>query len=167
MANTVIGIFSNTSNAGNAVERLRNMVQAEEISVVTPEYKDADVDTSTRKIKNRVDDSASKGVGIGAAIGGLLGFLAGTTALVIPGIGLATGWLAATLIGAAEGGLLGGITGALVDLGVDTSAADKYQNAVKQGNTVVAVRLQKDADAAAVMDVLEESQAQEISVIDK
>ena len=61
---------------------------------VSAEYDDVDEHTA-----------AATGLGVGAAVGGAGGMLAGLGILAIPGVGpvVAAGWLASTLLGAAAG----------------------------------------------------------------
>ena len=63
------------------------------------------------------------GAGIGGALGGAAGLLAGLGLLAIPGLGpvVAAGWLAALAVGAAAGAAAGGLVGALVSAGVPES----------------------------------------------
>jgi hypothetical protein len=60
------------------------------------------------------------GAGIGVAVGGVGGLLAGLGTFAIPGIGpvVGAGWLATTLIGAMAGGAAGGIVGSLTEAGI-------------------------------------------------
>ena len=99
---------------------------------------------------------AKRGAVAGTVVGGAAALLAGIGALAIPGIGplVAAGWLVTTLtgagVGAAGGGLLGGLTGA----GVSHEEAETYNEGVRRGGTVVAVRAE-DADAARVESLMD------------
>jgi hypothetical protein len=93
-----------------------------------------------------VDDAAG-GAGLGAAIGGAGGLLAGLGLMAIPGVGpvVAAGWLAATAVGAVGGavvgGAAGGIVGALTDSGVPENDAHVYAEGVRRGGTLVTAKV--------------------------
>lgn len=78
------------------------------------------------------------GASTGGTVGALIGLAAGVGALAIPGIGpvLAAGPIAGLLSGAATGGIAGG----LVDWGIPAERGRFYEDRVKQGNLMVAVR---------------------------
>ena len=75
-------------------------------------------DLATEKA-TKAPEGAATGAGSGAVIGGALGWLAGTGALCIPGLGpfLVAGPIMATLAGIGIGGMLGGLSGATVRTG--------------------------------------------------
>ena len=98
---------------------------------VSAEYDDVDEHNGT-----------ATGLGVGAAVGGAGGLLAGLGLIAIPGVGpvVAAGWLASTLLGAAAGAATGGIIGALVEAGVSKEDAEVYSEAIRRGGTLVTVR---------------------------
>jgi hypothetical protein len=104
---------------------------------------------------NEVSDAA-KGAGIGGAIGGGAGLLAGLGLLAIPGLGpvVAAGWLASTAAVAAAGAAAGGVVGALVDSGEPEEHAHVYSESVRRGGTLVTARV-ADQDAARIQDILD------------
>ena len=87
------------------------------------------------------------GAGIGAAVGGIGGLLAGLGLIAIPGIGpvVAAGWLAATAAGAAGGALVGaaagGLVGALTQAGVPENDAHVYAEGIRRGGTLVTAKV--------------------------
>src|SRR5437660_580672 len=68
----------------------------------------------------KAPEGATAGGGTGAAVGGVLGWLAGIGTLAIPGLGpfIAAGPIMAALSGAAVGGVVGGVAGALIGMGM-------------------------------------------------
>lgn len=66
------------------------------------------------------DEPTGAGAGIGAALGGTAGLLAGLGMIAIPGLGpvVAAGALAATAVGAVAGAATGSLVAALVSSGV-------------------------------------------------
>jgi hypothetical protein len=87
-------------------------------------------------------EAISTGLGVGAAVGGAGGLLAGLGIMAIPGVGpvVAAGWLASTLVGAIAGAAAGGLVGILVDAGVSKEDAEVYSEAVRRGGTLVTVQ---------------------------
>lgn len=80
--------------------------------------------------------------GVGAAVGGGLGLLAGLAGLAIPGVGpvLGAGWLMSMVIGAIAGTATGGFVGVLTETGVPEADAHVYAEAVRRGGTLLTVR---------------------------
>jgi len=95
-------------------------------------------------------EDVSQGATWGGAAGGAAGLLAGLGALTIPGIGpiLAAGPLAGALTGVAAGGL----GGALIDYGIPENEGRRYEEDIKKGEILVAIKSsdEKVADAARV-----------------
>lgn len=78
----------------------------------------------------------------GLSAGVVIGGIAGLVALAIPGIGplLAVGPIAVVLGGAGVGSALGGLLGSMAGLGIPTDEARRYEEAVRNGGTFLAVR---------------------------
>ena len=148
---TVCRVYDSYAQARAAVDAVQGAgVPASDVSIVANKYvsaEHADVD--------EVSD-ATKGAGIGGALGGGAGLLAGLGLLAIPGLGpvVAAGWLASTAVGIAAGAATGGIVGALVDAGVDRDHAAVYSESVRRGGTMVTVRT-RDEDAGRIAALLE------------
>ena len=99
--------------------------------------------------------AAGPAVGVGAALGGTAGLLAGLGIIAIPGLGpvVAAGAVAATAVGAVAGAATGGVVGALVNAGVPEQEAHVYCEAVRRGGTMVSVRVADDkAGVQQIMD---------------
>ena len=148
---TICRVYDSYAQARAAVDAVQGAgVPASDVSIVANKYvsaEHADVD--------EVSD-ATKGAGIGGALGGGAGLLAGLGLLAIPGLGpvVAAGWLASTAVGIAAGAATGGIVGALVDAGVDRDHAAVYSESVRRGGTMVTVRA-RDEDAGRIATLLE------------
>ena len=97
---------------------------------------------------------------MGAEVGGVAGLLLGLTGLAIPGLGwIATaGWLGGMILGAATGAVVGGLVGALTSAGVPAEDAEHYNEAVRRGGILLAVRSQ-DEQAQRVAQILGEDGA--------
>lgn len=81
--------------------------------------------------------------GVGAALGGAVGLIAGLGVFVLPGLGtvMAAGWLVSALAGAVAGGAAGGVVGALIEAGFDEDDAAGYAEGVRRGGTLVTIRV--------------------------
>ena len=130
-------VYDSYAQARSAVSDLESAgVGSSEISIVANKY-------VSKEYADVEDVSATgKGAGIGAALGGTAGLLAGLGLLAIPGLGpvVAAGWFAATAVGAAAGAATGGVVGALVEAGESKEHAHVYSEAVRRGGTLVTVR---------------------------
>ncbi|WP_243372142.1 DUF1707 domain-containing protein [Microvirga solisilvae] len=100
---------------------------------------------------------AGAGAAAGTIAGGGAGLLAGLGTVAVPGLGplVAAGWMVSTLVGAGAGAALGGLMGALADSGLSEDEAQAYVDGVRQGGTLVTVRVD-DADRERVVDILDD-----------
>jgi uncharacterized membrane protein len=141
---TISGLYDTYEQATQAVEALEDAgVSSSDISLVAP--------GGSGSAEMQDADGTVAGAGVGAAVGGIGGLLAGLGAFAIPGIGpvVGAGWLATTLIGAAAGGAVGGLLGSLTDAGIDEHDAHVYAEGVRRGSTLVIARVDEaQADAA-------------------
>ncbi|HEY8552851.1 MAG TPA: DUF1269 domain-containing protein [Thermaerobacter sp.] len=157
MAKTVIGSFDTRQQAEAAVAALKARgVKEQEVSLVSRREGGERARDGEASFANQ---SLSEGTAWGAGIGAGAGLLASAGALAIPGIGplVAAGPLAATLSGAAAGGLAGG----LMDWGIPEADAREFENKVKQGKTLCAVRCE-DAQVDQVAQVLRQHGAADV-----
>src|SRR5947209_8056733 len=134
MANTILGIFDDPTDARRAVETLRaGPLQLDDVSIVSRA-------TESGAAINSADDVSA---GEGAAVGAVWGGLVGLAALLIPGVGpfIAFGALGAALTGAVTGAVVGGIAAALIDFsGIPEDEAHGYEQQIRAGKTLVAVK---------------------------
>lgn len=145
---TVARLYDTYADAVAVVTDLEssNLGPDAEISLIASEKatgRDTTVETQHTKAS-----AAGTGAGAGAAVGGIVGILAGLGMLAIPGIGplVAAGWLATTAAGAGVGAAAGGLIGALTSAGLHHDEAETYEEGIRRGGTLVAVR----ADAALI-----------------
>lgn len=148
MAKTVIGLFDDFSQAQQVVQALVNGgFRREEVSLVRSDPNgEFSGSVSTGEGNGGHGGGALAGAGTGAALGGLAGLLVGLGALAIPGVGpiIAAGPIAAALGGAGIGAVAGGLIGTLTDLGVPETEARYYDEGVRRGGTLVAVKADDD-----------------------
>jgi hypothetical protein len=114
----------------------------------------------------KAPEGATTGGVTGGIIGGTLGLLAGIGALAIPGLGpfIAAGPLMATLAGIGTGGTLGGLIGALAGLGMPEFEAKRYENRLREGGVLLAVRANNDDFAKRIKDIMQQHGAEDVSI---
>jgi hypothetical protein len=148
---TFTRVYDSYDQARQVVAALEEIgVPAGDISLV------ANRNVDQTYVRDEDDNSeAATGAGIGAALGGTAGLLAGLGILAIPGLGpvVAAGWLAATAVGAVAGGATGGLVGALVDAGTSEADAHVYSESVRRGGSLVTVKT--SFDPTEVQEVLD------------
>lgn len=150
MAKTIVSLYDELSNAGNAVQDLvKAGIAREAISLVAKDM-DGRYATYFEKQKNQEGelppDDEEEGALVGGIIGGLAGMLLGLGVVALPGIGpiIAAGPLATMLLGAGAGTLTGSLVGAIVEWDVPKEEAEYYAKRVQQGGTLVSVRVSDD-----------------------
>lgn len=142
MPTTVVGLFSDSKRAGEAVKELVNHGATNDISVISKDEKDGEV--TTHDVKSEVSDGTTVGATAGAIMGGLGALLTGVASFFLPGLGLIVlGPLATLLTGIGAGALGGGIVGALVDWGISEETAHMYEERLKAGDVMVGVSTEK------------------------
>jgi hypothetical protein len=138
-------MYRDPALAGSAVDRLHQMgYDREDIGVMM------DDKTRERAFAAMTNSKGSEGIAAGATIGGVLGaIVAGVTATgsvaVIAGTGglaapFVAGPLVAALAGLGAGGAAGGIVGGLIGAGIAEDHAKKYEQGLREGGVLVAVR---------------------------
>jgi len=109
---------------------------------------------STDGRQTELGTKAAEGAGIGGAIGGSLGAIAAAiaavgTTIALPGLGLViAGPLAAAIAGAGAGAATGGVVGALIGWGIPEERVKQYDEGIREGGILMAVRPRNDEDAA-------------------
>lgn len=169
MSNLVVGLFTDSAMAGEAIGELKEKGYTKDISVVAKDMGDPEL--KSHDIKKDVSDGAGAGAVTGAAVGAAAGIaatlLAGAISVVVPGVGLVVaGPLAAGLAGAATGAVTGGAVGALVDLGFPEEKAKMYEHHIQSGDTLVAISTSEDKSSIAEQ-VLADHGAVEIQVLNE
>ncbi len=141
--------------AESAVERLHALGYArEDISVMM------DDKTRERAFAALTNSKGSEGAATGAAVGGVLGAIVagmtatGSVAAIVGTGGLATplvaGPLAAALVGLGAGGVAGGVIGGLIGLGVGEHRAKEYEQGLRDGGILVAIKPKAHHDQAQI-----------------
>ena len=150
MPRTVVGVFQESRQAGEAVARLEEAgFQRDEISVLARDRARegaVEVDTTAQ--------NAVLGAAAGGAAGALGGLVLGLAPVLIPVIGpiLALGPVVAALGGLVAGAGAGGILGAIMGLGVPENEAAAYEEALMRGDVLVLVKAPgRAAEAAEIL----------------
>ncbi len=179
MTRMLLGIFSNRSDADNAVNELRsNGFDPKNISIIMRGEKDNVVvnDGNNNSLGANIIQGAASGATTGGVIGGIAGLLVGIGAIAVPGIGALliggplaaalglTGAAATTVSGAVTGLLAGGLVGGLMGIGLPENEARLYEERLREGGILVAAVTDHETEDEA-RDILEENNADQIRSI--
>jgi hypothetical protein len=165
----VLGIFKDRAQLNNAVSELRDRGFANSgVSVLLPQNlqsKQMSTGPEPSEEKTKAADGAKVGAGSGAVVGGALGWLAGMSAIVIPGVGpfLAVGPVVAMLMGVGTGGAVGGFLGTLIGVGIPEDEARVYEGRMIKGDSLLIVQCQGADQVQEARRVMEHSGAENIS----
>jgi hypothetical protein len=151
------GIYPDRPSFERALESLRAAgFRNSDISAILP-----DRDRTTRdlapEINTKAPEGFTTGAGTGAAVGGVLGWLVGVGAIVIPGIGplLAAGPVVAALAGAGAAGATGGLVGGLIGAGIPEVEAKRYAGRIREGAYLLSVHCDDSEWANRAEELLE------------
>jgi hypothetical protein len=161
----VTAVFRNRLEAEQAFDYLRTLgYEDSDINVLMSDKSHSTFSPlrENPEIRHQAGSAAVEGVGVGGAIGTVIGATAAGlaaigTSLVIPGLGLlVAGPIAAALAGAGAGAVAGGALGALIGLGITEPNARAYEAALRDGGVVVGVRPRTSEDANLIEEKFEE-----------
>jgi len=154
----ITAFFNSYDEAAKAVQRLEAAhIPNFEISLVSNDASNISSHHEAHALDEGPHEFASAGAAAGTIAGGGAGLLAGLGTVAVPGLGpvIAAGWLVSTLVGAGAGAALGGLAGALADSGLSEDEANAYVDGVRQGGTLVTVRVD-EAEIDRVVDILDD-----------
>jgi hypothetical protein len=168
---TVTGVFSSRSNAEEAVRQIHAAgIPNDRIALLTPGMTDERVESAVPTA-----DSEQPGMGqaMGGTVGGALGVAGGATlgiaaaSLLVPGVGpvIAGGILGAALLGAggtAAGMAAGGALEQELVAGLPHDELYLYEDALRQGRSVVIAFVEDQAAVYAVQGALTGAGAESI-----
>jgi hypothetical protein len=160
----VFGIYRDREGVERAVDILRGAgFRNTDISVLFPEN-EGTKDFALEKGTKAAEGTAA-GAGTGAVVGGALGWLVGTGALAIPGLGpfLAAGPIVGALAGVGAGGVVGGLVGALIGLGMPEYEAKRYEGQIRRGGILMSVHCDNPDWVKRARDILKETGAEDIA----
>lgn len=150
---SAVGIFKSREDAERAVEELRSIgIREESLSLISPGTSPEQIEEVPTTETEQPGMGKAMGGVVGGAIGAASGMSLGTAAasLLLPGVGpvLATGILAAALLGlggAVGGAVAGDALETEMDEGLPRDEVYLYEDAVRRGRTVL-VALVEDED---------------------
>jgi len=165
---SVFGVYLSRNHVGTVVNALRDAGFARShVSVLLPENLGSKELVAEKE--TQAPNVAAVSAGSCAALGGVLGWLVGIGALVIPGIGpvVAAGPIVGTLAGLGVGGALGGFVGALVGVGIPEHQATKYEGRLSEGGILIAVHCEKAEEIERAKLILATTGADDIACTDE
>jgi hypothetical protein len=154
----IVGIFETSSEAENAINRLRAAgVSQDAISVALKDTGASKALAESTGANDLSGEAATAGAVSGAAVGTLVGLALVGSTVVLPGVGtfLVGGPLAAALTGAGIGAASGGLLGALIGSGIPEAEAQQFASGIERGDVLLSVNV-RDDDAPAVRKILDE-----------
>lgn len=162
---TTAGIFSSRADAERAAKDLAGLgISGDHVTVLTP--------GAPEKAVAQVPTDELEAPGVGRALGGVVGAAAGAAggmqaaavlSIVVPGVGLviALGVAGAALLGA-TGAVAGGALGDALREGLPRDELFLYEDALRQGRTVVIAIAEDAAQAGAAGDLMVRAGAESI-----
>lgn len=156
---TITGVFTELPSALRAARELQPIVGRDHVNLLAP----GTVGDTPEEVPT-TDDMAPVGAPLGGIVGGTLGVV---TALAIPGIGSVTalGVLAAAalgVIGGTVGYKLGDAADRFASTGLPVDELYLYEDALKQGRSVVFALVDEKHDEDAVRKVFAECGAESL-----
>ena len=136
-ATAAVGDILKTGASRDCISLLANNLNGDHPALVTnPSYAREEIDT-----KESNQPGVVTGAEFGIGLGGILGLMVGTGAIVIPGIGplIAAGAWATIAAGAAAGGAVGGAIGLFTTHGISDQDAHLYAEGLKRGGTLITI----------------------------
>ena len=152
----VTGLFRDRDSAERAYQSVsdRGYTREDVNLAMSDETRKRHFGAGTDGRETELGTKAAEGAGIGGAIGGSLGAIAAAiaavgTTIALPGLGLViAGPLTAAIAGAGAGAATGGIVGALIGWGIPEERVKQYDQGIREGGILMAVRPRSDEDAA-------------------
>lgn len=168
---TVTGIFTSPADAERAIQRLRSLgIKDRDINVLAPGASDREI----REVRTSDTEQPGMGAALGGVVGGVSGLTLGTAAasLLVPGVGpvAAVGILATALFGAGgavAGAAAGGALEGSMSDGLPKDELFLYEDALRQGRTVVIALAGDDEREEAARKALDEAGAESIDAARK
>jgi hypothetical protein len=165
----ISGVFSNRLRAEHAVSAARDAgIPADKITLLTPGSISGGVQSEMQSVPTDATEQPGMGKAIGALAGGAVGISGGSLLMaMIPGVGLITamGLLGAAIVGAA-GAVVGGVAGDKAEKtsveGLPEDEIFVYEDALRQGRSVVVVMAEHDGSAPLIRDLLKAKGAESV-----
>ncbi len=162
MSKVITASFKNRPAAEQALHSLENMgVTEEQVSMIVS-------DDTHGLFHIEKENKSEEGIVAGGIAGGLVGAVLAAVlsagALAVPSAGIIiSGWLVSAAAGMGAGMATGGLLGGLIGAGIPEHEAKQYEEAVKQGDIVLAVKPVNDEQAQTVRSALTATDAYNIA----
>jgi len=162
----VVGVLKSRSAAQCAASNLVPLgIPKDRINILTPDVTPAEL----AQLPTQAAEQPGMGKAMGATVGGAIGLAASGSlpailgSLLVPGVGpvLAIG-LAGGILGAVAGGAAGGAMESSTTEGLPEDELFVYEDALRQGHSVVVAIADDDPQAEAVRGALEAADAESI-----
>ena len=160
----VVGVFKSRSAAERAAGKLVPLgLSKDRVNILTPDV----TPTELAQLPTQAAEQPGMGKAMGATVGGAIGLAASASlpamlgSLFVPGLGpvLAIG-LAGGILGAVAGGAAGGALDGSTTEGLPEDELYVYEDALRQGHSVVVAIGQDDQQAEAVRGALQDAGAE-------
>lgn len=164
----VSGVFKTRKRAEDAVNEARNSgISADSITLLTPGTTEQ-IDKEMQSVPVDSAEQPGIGKGLGALAGGGVGIVGGSLLVaLVPGLGpiTALGLLGAAILGAA-GATIGAAVGNKLETSTTTGLPEDeifvYEDALRQGRSVVIVLAENDESASLLRDLLKMQGAESV-----
>lgn len=158
---SVFAMFISRGDAEGAIDSLRrNDFADEDISLLSPNK------NGSRDFVYQQNTSIISGMMIGAISGffllGLVGLYLGASQPEELGM---TSWIVSTVVASLVGLLLGAACGALVGIGTPPSAGRRYGFYLREGGSIVKVRVRNEEDRLLALRLMERFKGQDITIL--
>jgi hypothetical protein len=162
----MVGVFKSRSAAQHAAGKLVPLgIPKDRINILTPDVTPAEL----AQLPRQAAEQPGMGKAMGATVGGAIGVAAAGSlpailgSLLVPGVGpvLAIG-LAGGVLGAVAGGAAGGAMESSTTEGLPEDELFVYEDALRQGHSVVVAIGSDETQAEAVRGALEDAGAESI-----
>jgi len=170
----VTGVFESRDTAEKAVNQLRSLgIPDKRFGVLSP---GSTAETVERGVPVTDTEEPGMGKAMGAAVGGAMGAASGATlglavaTMAIPGVGpvIAFGMVGAALlglVGAAAGSAVGDTVEEGLGEGIPHEDVYLYEDALRQGNSVVVAYADDGEQADRARDVMENAGAEDVDTL--
>jgi len=163
MTSLVTATFKTRTAAESALSSLEALgITDEQVSlIVTDETRGNSFNIETG---SKLDEGAAAGATAGGIIGAILGSLATATAITIPGLNVVVvGSAVSILAGLGAGAASGGFVGALVGAGINEHEAKIYEDEIKNGSVLLAVKAENDDQKDQITDIFDRKDAYNVA----
>jgi uncharacterized membrane protein len=155
----VTAVFKTRTGAEDALRKIEAIgISDSQVSIVASD------ETRGKAFGFEKGTKTDKGFAAGATTGGLVGAVLGSLlaagTIAIPGLNLVvTGYLVPALAGLGAGAATGGLIGALAGMGFEENEAKFYEDELKDGNILLAVKIENENQKNQDKEILDETES--------